>query len=139
VRSPGFTLLELIVAVALASVATGLGVTRTVDLVQALRVSGAARSLATMMRLARARALAGGAGVELRLDVAGAAAEMRDLTGRTLEVRRLPRGVALTALPARSRVLFGALGSAENGTVSVGAGTRVRSVVVNQRGRVRVQ
>jgi len=56
-----------------------------------------------------------------------------------LSTRWLPPGVGFTALPARSRVLFGGLGNAENATVTLAAGARARSVIVNQRGRVRVQ
>src|SRR5205809_544605 len=59
--------------------------------------------------------------------------------GTLLSTRWLPPGVGFAALPARSRVLFGGLGSAENATITLAAGARMRSVIVNQRGRVRVQ
>jgi len=51
---------------------------------------------------------------------------------------RLPATVAYAAVPARQRVSFGGLGNAENATITLAAGRRQRSVVVNQRGRVRV-
>jgi len=77
--------------------------------------------------------------MEVRLDAARMALELRDGAGTLLETRWLPVGVRFTALPARDRVQFGGLGTAQNATVTLGAGARARSVVVNQRGRVRVQ
>src|SRR5207302_8157479 len=91
------------------------------------------------LRLARGRALAAGGSMEVRLDAARMALELRDDAGTLLEPRWLPVGVRFTALPARDRVQFGGLGTAQNATVTLGAGARARSVVVNQRGRVRVQ
>jgi len=52
---------------------------------------------------------------------------------------RVVKGVRFAALPARDRVQFGGLGTAQNATVTLAAGARARSVIVNQRGRVRVQ
>src|SRR5438067_2521218 len=74
-----------------------------------------------------------------RFDAARALCETRDRAGALLSTRWLPPGVGFAALPARSRVLFGGLGSAENATITLAAGARTRSVIVNQRGRVRVQ
>lgn len=119
------------------AVLAGFGVIGIPDLMNGLRLSGAARTVATRMRLARGQALALGTAVEVRFDL-----PRRELDTRTdaasLEVQALPMGVDFAAVPARGRVRFGALGTAENATVTLGAGTRRRSVVVNQRGRVRV-
>ena len=99
----------------------------------------AAREVATALRLARGIALSGDASIEVRFDPERALCETRERAGTLLSTRWLPPGVGFAALPARSRVLFGGLGSAENATVTLAAGARTRSVIVNQRGRVRVQ
>ncbi|HZP42897.1 MAG TPA: GspH/FimT family protein [Candidatus Binatia bacterium] len=133
----GFTLLESLVTVGLAAALAGLGLVRIPELASGLRLAGAARTLATTLRLARGRALAIGAPVEVRFDVAASAIEV---VGAEPEPARrpLPGGVAFAAVPVRARIRFGGLGTAENGTVVLAAGGRRRSVVVNQRGRVRV-
>jgi general secretion pathway protein H len=135
----GFTLVEALVALGLMSVLAGVGVVQLVELVESARLAGAARSLATALRLARGRALSQDATVQVRFDAARALCETRDQTGALIEARPLPAGVAFAALPARGRILFASLGTADNGTVTLSAGARARSVIVNQRGRVRVQ
>jgi len=84
-------------------------------------------------------AISGDGTVEVRFDAARAVCETRASAGVVLDTRALPPGVAFAALPARSRITFGGLGTADNGTVTLASGTRRRSVIVNQRGRVRVQ
>ena len=138
-RSPGFTLLEALVGTALLAITVGEGAVRLVDLLQSARLAGAVRTVATTLRMARGRAISSGGPMEVRFDTAGRLVELRDGAARVLETRVLPAGVALVGLPARARIRFGGLGTAENGTVTLGAGTRSHSVVVNQRGRVRVQ
>ncbi|HYR96787.1 MAG TPA: GspH/FimT family pseudopilin [Candidatus Binatus sp.] len=135
----GFTLLDALAGLGLAAVLGGIGVVRLVDLVQTARLAGAARTVATGLRLARGVAMSGDATIEVRLDAARAVCETRDRAGVVLETHPLPPGVAFAALPARSRIAFGGLGTAENGTITLACGRRVRSVIVNQRGRVRVQ
>jgi len=136
--SRGFTLFETLVGLALATIVVAMGGIRLTEVLASSRLAAAARTLATTLRLARGRALARGASVEARFDAPGLDYELRDGSG-TLEVHALPRGVLFAGLPARSRIVFGALGTAENGTVTLVAGARSRSVVVNQRGRVRLQ
>ena len=136
--SRGFTLFETLVGLALATVVAAMGGVRLTELLATSRLAAAARTLATSLRLARGRALASGASVEARFDAPGHTYELRDGSG-TLELHGLPRGVLFAALPARSRIVFGALGTADNITITLAAGNRSRNVVVNQRGRVRFQ
>ncbi len=124
---------------ALASVLAGVGMLRLASLIQGVRVAGGTRTIATALRLARGRALAGGAAIEVRFDAGRQTCDTLDRNGTLLESRPLPVGVVFAALPARGRVLFGGLGTAENATVTLSAGARARSVIVNQRGRVRMQ
>jgi len=51
----------------------------------------------------------------------------------------LPAGVRFTSLPASRRVRFTAIGTSDNATIALAAGGPARRIVVNQRGRVRVQ
>jgi prepilin-type N-terminal cleavage/methylation domain-containing protein len=138
-RDRGFTVLELLVALGIAAVLTGSGVASLVDLVATARVAGAARAAASGLRLAREQALARGAAIEVRFDAPARAWTTRTAGGAVIATHALPRGVAFARLPARGRVLFGGLGTAENATVAFATGPRQRSVIVNQRGRVRVQ
>jgi len=134
----GASLLELVAALALAAILGAFAVVRLAEVVGETRVAGAARTIATQLRLARGCALAGGGVIDVRCDRARRSCDVRDAAGTRLETRTLPAGVAFTALPARQGVSFTALGTADNGTFTVGAGAHRRSVVVNQRGRVRV-
>ena len=136
-RRDGFTLLESLVALVLAGVLLGSSVVALTALLESARLAGAARSLAATLRLARGRALAGGSTVEARFDPGRSLYEIGSAAAP--EVHSLPPSVRFAGLPARGRLVFGALGTAENGTVTLGAGPRQRSVVVNQRGRVRLQ
>ena len=138
-RANGFTLLEALASMALAGILAGLGATRLPALISGLRVNGAAHGVATTLRLARGRALAGGRAVEVRFDAAATAVETRWQGGATIETTRLPTGVAFAAMPASGRILVSGVGTAQNGTVTLGAGSSRRDVVVNQRARVRVQ
>jgi general secretion pathway protein H len=137
-RSPGFTLLEALIGMALGAVIIGTSAPRLLDLVDSARLAGAVRTVASTLRMARGRAMAAGVPVEVRFDAALRRVDLRD-GARVLATHALPAGVLFTALPARARIRFGGLGTAENGTVTLGAGARIHSVVVNQRGRVRVQ
>jgi general secretion pathway protein H len=137
-RRAGFTLLEALIGLALGAVMIGTSAVRLVDLVESARLAGAVRTVASTLRMARGRAMAAGAPVEAHFDTTLRRVELRD-GARVLATHALPAGVALVAVPARAGIRFGGLGTAENGTVTLGAGARVHSVIVNQRGRVRVQ
>jgi len=120
-------------------VLAGIGVVQLVALVESTRVAGAARTIATALRLARGVALAGDASTEVRFDPVRGLCETVDQSGALIERRSLPPGVSFASLPARRRIVFGGLGTADNGTIVGAGGPRQRRVVVNQRGRVRVQ
>jgi general secretion pathway protein H len=135
----GFTVVELLAGVGMAAVLAGVGGVQLVTLVHGMRLAGAARTLATDLRLARGHAMAASVTVDVLLDATAGTWEARERGGTTLETRMLPPGVAFAALPARGRLRFDALGTADNGTVALAAAGSTRSVVVNQRGRVRVQ
>jgi Tfp pilus assembly protein FimT len=132
-------LLETVIAMALATSVASLGAVELVRLVSGARLAGAARTTAGTLRLARGMAIARGAGIEARFDPAARTFELRDRADLLVRRHTLPAGIEFAALPARRRILFGGLGTADNGTITLAAGSRLRSIVVNQRGRVRVQ
>lgn len=133
------TLLETLVGLGLATILAGASVVQLAELVASARVTGAARTVATALRLARGIALSGGGTTEVRFDPVARSCQTRDPAGAVVETRFLPSPIGFTALPARQRVQFYGLGTGDNATVAIGAGARVRRIVVNQRGRVRVQ
>ncbi len=139
VRIHGFSLLELVVCLALLATITGAGALRVPDLLASLRLGGAAQRLAAALREARGRALECGSPVDVQLDEGRHLWEVRDASGAAVSRETLPPGVTFSALPASRRVRFSALGTTDNGTIVLAAGFTVRRIVVNQRGRVRVQ
>jgi prepilin-type N-terminal cleavage/methylation domain-containing protein len=138
VRLHGFSLLEVVVCVALVAVIAGAGAIRLPDTLAGMRLGGAAQRLSAVLRQARGRALERGGPVEVRLDEGGGLWELRDSLGATIAREALPAGVAFASLPASRRVRFSALGTSDNATIELAAGTARRRIVVNQRGRVRV-
>jgi Tfp pilus assembly protein FimT len=139
VRSPGFTVMELVACMALLAVVTATGVVRLSPLVASVRLAGAAHRLAGILRQARGRALERNRRMEVRFDVPGRRGDVRELGGLALESQALPEGVTFAGLPAGGRVRFSTVGTAENATITLAAGTGSRRIVVNQRGRVRIQ
>jgi Tfp pilus assembly protein FimT len=139
VRMQGIGLLELVACLALLATIAGTGALRLPDVLVSLRLGGAVQRLSAALRQARGRALERGGPVEVQLDDAQAQWEMRDTHGATIARETLPPGVVFTGLPASRRVRFSALGTTDNATIALGAGAAVRRIVVNQRGRVRVQ
>ena len=137
-RSRGFSLVDSLAAVALAGVLAGMSSMGVAELVRGARLAGCARTLGATLRLARGQALAGLGPVVARFDATRGTYEVLDESGRRLAEHVLPPGVVFAGLPARARITFGALGTADNATIALAAGPRSRRVVVNQRGRVRI-
>ena len=139
VRMQGFSLFELVACLALIATVTGTAALRLPGILTSLRLGGAAQRLSAALRQARGRALERGSPVEVQLDDARGSWEMRDAQAVTLAQEVLPSGVVFAGLPASRRVRFSALGTTDNATITLGGGASVRRVIVNQRGRVRVQ
>ena len=137
-RNRAFSLVESLAAVAVAGLLAGLGSMGMVELVRSARLAGAARALGATLRCARGQALAGSGPVVARFDATRGTYEILDDAGLRLAENALPAGVVFAGLPARARITFGALGTADNATIALAAGPRSRRVVVNQRGRIRI-
>ena len=134
----GFTLIETLACVAIAAVLARTGVMVAASLATALRVATSARTLAQTMRATRARAMAEGRTLEVRFDAAASRWSVRTDDGTLRSESPLPHAVRFTSLPARALVRFTATGTADNGTVVLGAAASTARIVVNQRGRVRL-
>jgi Tfp pilus assembly protein FimT len=139
VRIHGASLLELLVCLVLLATIARTGALRLPEILAGVRLSGTTHRLSAALRQARGRALERGGPVEIVLDEVAGVWEMRDSNGSSLEREMLPRGISFTGWPASRRVRFSAIGTADNATIVLGAGSVTRRVVVNQRGRVRVQ
>jgi prepilin-type N-terminal cleavage/methylation domain-containing protein len=134
----GFTVIEALVAIALLAILAQAGATMMTSLAAAVRVGAATRTLAQTMRETRARAMAEGDALEIVFDATAGRWTLRDATGAIRRVEPLPAPVGFQSVPARARIRFTSTGAAENGTVVLAAGTASASIVVNQRGRVRL-
>jgi len=139
VRMHGFTLFELLACLALVATIAGGAALRLPDVLATVRLGGAAQRLSAALRQARGHALERGSPVEVALDDARQAWEVREVSATMLAREPLPPGVTFASLPASRRVRFTALGTTDNATITLDAGATVRRIVVNQRGRVRVQ
>jgi Tfp pilus assembly protein FimT len=139
-RGPlGFSLAELVVVMAFASIMAGAALPRLSLLLASIRLPIGARQLAADLALARATAVLRNTNV--RVTFAADAYTVRYEIGAPREVLgRLPAGVHVESLPASEAIRFYATGRADNGTVVLaGSSGARRSIVVNQRGRVVVR
>lgn len=137
-RGGGFTMVELVATMALAAVVLGTGAVSLPPLVASVRLGAAAQRLAATLRQARGRALERNVRIEVRLDPTQRTWRVREWGGIDVESHQLPAGVTFVGVPASGQVRFGTTGTADNATITLAAGTAVRRVIVNQRGRVRV-
>ena len=139
VRTAGFTVLELVAGLAIAATVAGTAALRLPPVVASIRLAAAAHRLAATLRQARGRALARNVRVDVGFDVSRGTWTVRELGGPALEPQALPPGVAFTSVPGAGRVRFTTTGGADNATIVLAAGGTLRRIIVNQRGRVRVQ
>ena len=142
-RHGGFTVVELLTAIAVLGIVLGTSGLAWPPIAAALRLEAASHQLAA--DLASSRALAVAAATRTRLTFVRGAATYRveraddDGAFRTSLRRDLPRGVRVADVNSGGDLVFTARGNGENGTVVLGdaRGAEVR-VVLNQRGRVTI-
>ena len=136
--SRGFTQMEVLICIGIASVLAALSIPRATAWGDTARAHGAAWSLATALRQVRARALRSGATLTVRFDPTTANWETRNAAGAVLDTNPLPPRLRFGSLPQSQQLHFGATGRSDNGTIALSCGTSSARVVVNQRGRVRI-
>lgn len=136
--SAGATLLELVVVLAVATVATAAVGGAFHALARGAALRAARLSLSQALLAARRAAYLDQATAEARV-VVDAREVVVARAGRPPESHPLPVPVAIAGAPARGAVRFFASGLADNATVALTAGDTGEQleVVVNQRGRVR--
>ena len=137
-RSGGFTQMEVLVCVGLATTLGAIAIPKLAAWGDVARAHGAASSLATQLRHARARALVRGETLTVRFDPIASSWQTRDAQGGLIDQTALPPRLWFSALPQNRQLHFGATGRSDNGTVALSCGTSTARVVVNQRGRVRI-
>lgn len=138
-RAAGFGLVEMLAGMAVVLTTVAIGSTSLGGVMGSVRLAGAAERLASALRAARSEALARGRAIEVRFDPPRRTWSVREDGGVLMGVGQLPAGVTFSSVPSSLRLRFTTIGTADNGTVALAAGGRARRVVVNQRGRVRVQ
>ena len=134
----GFTLIETLACVAIVAVLARGAVLATASLATTVRVAACTRTLAQAMRETRSRAMAEGTAFEVRFDAATSRWSIFTDAGTLRRVEPLPPALRFLSLPARALIRFTPTGTADNGTIALGAGASSARIVVNQRGRVRL-
>lgn len=148
-RARGFTLLEILVVLALAAIILALVLPRLGGGLEGLRVRTASRQVAALLRSARVQAVAWRQTVTVTADPRGGTL-LVEPPGRTGAPSRLamPQGVRLAVLDEAARprgdrptrIRFSPRGGSDGGALAVtGAGRRISIVVDPLTGRVTIQ
>ena len=135
-RTRGVTLLELLVF-GLLSLFAGAAVPQLSSMMGMLELRAGALRMASALTRARFAALAHGEPWWVR--VVGPSAFEVGPEGIAPVRTQLPGNVRFVAVTSGGEVRFGPNGWAENATFTLGYAEHERSVVVNQRGRVRLR
>jgi prepilin-type N-terminal cleavage/methylation domain-containing protein len=145
-RECGFSLLELMVVVSLASIIAGIGVLSHHAMRPELDLSGAARQVVMDLKVARMRAATEGVNHRIVFTAGGASYQPQRQGGSSYNdigaPVQLPDGIVVTGCTASgSAIAFRPRGNAATfGTVTVrNSRGEVRLVIVDIAGRVRVQ
>jgi prepilin-type N-terminal cleavage/methylation domain-containing protein len=139
----GFSLVELLGALAVAAVLAGVAVLSWPRFEAALQLEAALRQLAADLQAARMLAVASASRVRLVLAPGGTTyvRERTDAGGefRLEAARSLPRGVTVAEVNSGGDLTFSGRGQGENATVVLADRRGVRrALTLNQRGRITI-
>ena len=134
----GSTLIETVVALALTATLVATSTMLLSSLAATFQLAASVRTLTQTMRATRARAMAEGVALDVAFDASTGIWSIRTSNGTMRRTQALPAPVRFLTLPARARIRFESTGTADNGTIVLGAGAATRRIIVNQRGRVRL-
>jgi prepilin-type N-terminal cleavage/methylation domain-containing protein len=133
IRQHGFTVLELLMVLVIASVLMGIAVPSFQSWLPTLRLSNAARQVATDLQLARMRAISSNADKEVTFNAGSGTysfgAESRDLD-------ELFPGITITSA---SNPTFTPRGTVNSVTITLSNGSAQKQVCVKVMGRINVQ
>jgi prepilin-type N-terminal cleavage/methylation domain-containing protein len=135
----GFSLLELIVVLAIAGIILALALPLLTNVRDAAGVRGAVEELGVLYAAARQEAIARRAAVTVRLDTAGRAVELR-VAGALLVRRALGETYGVSLGTNRDSTVYDPRGigfGLSNVTIVVRRGTKVDTLAVSRLGRVR--
>ena len=131
-QAQGFTLLELLIVVAIIGMAIGVVITHGPMRSQGLEARAAAGTLAQTLRIARAQAIARSQNVSVLIDPAS-----HSFAGDLGPIHKLAPGTDIAALPGTlpgphgtAMLRFSPDGSASGGGVTLGHGARALTVSV---------
>lgn len=134
-RISGLSLLEVLVALAISSLAAAALAAAAGRTLDALRLGAARRTTVLALLDARRRAYLTHRASEVSARIGSDTFRVRSPAGD--QAYRLPPGVLVSGLPARGYVRFHASGLADNATIVLAGGAAEVRVVINQRGRIR--
>jgi type IV fimbrial biogenesis protein FimT len=133
-RSDGFTVIELLVVLGIMSLAIGVAVPSLLSWLPGLRLSSAARQVATDLQLARMRAISQNAATTVSFDVAGASYTF-GTDSRNLG--QLFPGITIASAP--SNPTFTSRGTANAATITLSNGVSQKLICVKAVGRVTIK
>ena len=133
-RISGFTVLELMVAVGIAMVVLGIAVPSLLTWLPTLRLSSAARQVATDLQVARMKAISQNTANTVTF-IQAAGTYTFTLGTDSRDVGQLYPGITISSVSANP--VFTPRGSASTtGTITLSNGTATKSIVVSTVGRV---
>ena len=131
----GFTVLELILAIAIASVVMGIAIPSFLSWMPTLRLSSAARQVATDLQVARMKAISQNASYAVSFNTSNST---YSFTGTSRDVVQEYPGITISSAPTNP--VFTPRGTASTtGTVTLSNGTATKQIVVSTVGRVTIQ
>jgi type IV fimbrial biogenesis protein FimT len=134
--SSGFTLMELLVVISIAMVLMGIAIPSFLSWLPTLRLSSAARQVATDLQIARMRAISRNATNTVTFNtVTGTYTSTLGVVGESRDIDQLYPGITISVVSANPA--FTARGTASPaGNITLSNGSATKQVQVNAIGRV---
>lgn len=129
----GFTVMELLAAITIASILMAVAVPHLLDWLPTLRLSSAARQVATDLQVARMRAISQNASNTITFS-----GSTYSYNGNSRDVGALFPGITISSAPTNP--VFTPRGTASTtGTITLTNGSATKNIVVSAVGRVNIQ